>query len=158
MILISRILLTTITNIFLKKVTLHTLTDRLSLFGVFTKSQVAKEQRLIIDLKNVKKPITLKEIGDIAFLRSEFSIADALTKMKNQDHFINTLTSNNLERPVDQPIVWDIMLFFKINKGSVSVTQLCSYLTIGISWVSLRMNNSITCSFFLRHLQSPRTL
>lgn len=92
-------------HIIQNRVRLHMLTDSLSLFDVLTRNHVTTEKRLMIDLKNVTNAYHSKEIDDIAFVRSEFNIADALTKTKSQEFLIKTLTKNKLEHPIDQWIV-----------------------------------------------------
>lgn len=59
----------------------------------------------MIDLINVKSVYHSRNIDDIAFVRFEFSTADALAKTKNQLFLIITLTSNTIAHPIDK---WNI--------------------------------------------------
>jgi hypothetical protein len=56
-------------------------TDRLSLFDVITKSSTTAEKRLMIDLVVVREAYDRMEIAQLAFLRTNWNPADALTKV-----------------------------------------------------------------------------
>lgn len=53
------------------------LTDGLSFLQVLTRSHITTGKTLMIDLESVKKDYHSKDIHDIAFKRSELSVADA---------------------------------------------------------------------------------
>lgn len=66
-----------------KNLRLHMLTGSLSLLDVLTRNEIRIEERLMINFEIVEKTYHSEEINAIAFVRSEFSVADALTKTKN---------------------------------------------------------------------------
>lgn len=88
-----------------KVILLQLFTDSLSSFDVLTRAKTTTEKRLMIDLKSVKESYDKNEIADIAFIRSEFNIADALTKIKKHSILIETLMHGKLDHPVEQWIV-----------------------------------------------------
>ncbi len=92
-------------NIMGKVVPLSMFTDSLSLFDVLTRAKVTTERRLMIDLQTVKESYDKKEINHVSFIRSEYNIADALTKVKKDSILLQTLKSGRLDHPVEQWII-----------------------------------------------------
>lgn len=72
-----------------------------------------QQERLMIGFKNVKNAYLSKEIDDIIFMRPNFNIADALMNTKNQEFLIKILTSKIFEHPIDQWIVWEVILILR---------------------------------------------
>ena len=85
-------------------------TDSLSLFDVLTKASMTTEKRLMIDIQCIKDFSRKMEVDDIAYVKSEYDIADPLTKIRLDSILIDTLRSNKLNHPVGQ---W-------MNRGKVS--------------------------------------
>ena len=80
------------------------LTDSLSLFDVITKAKITSEKRLIIDVKIVKDAYQRNELHNIAFIRSEYNPADALTKINISDILNKVLQKSLLLHPIEQCI------------------------------------------------------
>ena len=80
-----------IQSILNKVILLRMLTDSLSLFDVLTKATVTTEKRLMIDLQNVKDSYHNNEIYHVAFILSENTLADPLTKLNNTIYFMDDL-------------------------------------------------------------------
>lgn len=77
-------------------------TDSKSLFDIIAKCSNTAEKRFQIDLAAVEKGYGSQEISDIAFIRSEYNPADALTKVTRSDLLENILDKNILEHPIEQ--------------------------------------------------------
>ena len=92
-------------NIMGKVVPLSMFTDSLSLLDVLTRAKVTTERRLMIDLQTVKESYDKKEIDNVSFIRSEYNISDALTKIKKDSILLKTLKSGKLDHPVEQWII-----------------------------------------------------
>ena len=57
------------------------------------------------NLAAVKEGYGSQEISDIAFIRSEYNPADALTKVTRSDLLENILDKNILEHPIEQWVI-----------------------------------------------------
>lgn len=80
-------------------------TDSKSLFDIITKYSDTTEKRLQIDLSSVREGYKSQEISDIAFIRSQFNPADALTKITNNNILQNIIQLNYINHPIEQWIV-----------------------------------------------------
>lgn len=88
-----------------KELPLRMLTDNKSLFDVLTKATSTTEKRLMIDIQTVRDAYRSFEVNDVALVRSEFNIADALTKCKSQSIMIDTIRNGRLDHPIQQWII-----------------------------------------------------
>lgn len=84
---------------------LRMITDSLSLFDVLTKASTTTEKRLKIDLQTVQNSYDKSEIQDVAFIRSEYNIADVLTKMKKKKGLMQAINTSVLGHPIQQWII-----------------------------------------------------
>lgn len=64
------------------RISLSMMTDIKSLYNVITRVFTRAEERIMIDLWTVKNAYTSFDENDVALIRSNFNIADALTKLK----------------------------------------------------------------------------
>jgi hypothetical protein len=80
-------------------------TDSLSLFDVITKSSTTAEKRLMIDLVVVRDAYDRMEIEQLAFLRTYYIPAVALTKVSRNTYLETILTTGTIDHPVAQWVV-----------------------------------------------------
>jgi hypothetical protein len=80
-------------------------TDSLSLFDVITKSSTTAEKRLTIDLVVVREAFDRMEIAHLAFLRTNWNTADALSKVSRNNYLETILTTGTIDHPVAQWVV-----------------------------------------------------
>ena len=80
-------------------------TDSKSLFDTITKRSQTKEKRFMIDLFTVRQAYKNKEISNVAWVRSEYNLADAMTKTSKNDSLDRVLETGVLDHPVEQWIV-----------------------------------------------------
>ena len=92
-------------NITGKFVPLSMFTDSLSLFDVLTRAKTTTEKRLMIDLQTVKDSYDKKEIESVSFVRSEYNVADALTKVKKASTLIEVMRTGKIDHPIEQWII-----------------------------------------------------
>lgn len=83
------------------------ITHSFSLFDILTKASSTTEKRLMTDLETVQRSFNKMEIQDVAYIRSEYGIADALTKVVKQNILANAIESSSLYHPIQQWIVRD---------------------------------------------------
>lgn len=84
---------------------LSVIKDTRSSFDVIVRTSTTTEKRLTIDLQNMTDPYTLFEVNDVALIRSEHNIADALTKVKTKGILHDTITPKKLDYPIEQWII-----------------------------------------------------
>jgi hypothetical protein len=80
-------------------------TDSLSLFNVMTKPSTTPEKRLMIDLVVVREEYDRMEIAQLAFLRTNWNPADALTKFSRNTYLETILTIGTIDHPVAQWVI-----------------------------------------------------
>jgi hypothetical protein len=71
-------------------------TDSLSVFFVITKSSTTAMKRLMINLAVVREAYDRMEIAQLAFPRTNWNSADALTKVSRNTYLETTLTTEQL--------------------------------------------------------------
>lgn len=84
---------------------LSMMTDSLSLFHISTEASCTTEKLLMIDLQTVQDFFNKMEIQDLAYIRSEYNTADALTEVKKQSILVNALQTSSFDHLVQQWIV-----------------------------------------------------
>jgi hypothetical protein len=80
-------------------------TDSLSLFNVITMSSTTAETWLMIDLAVVREAYGRMEIAQLAFLRTTWNPADALTEVSRNTYLYTILTAGTTDHSVAQWIV-----------------------------------------------------
>lgn len=70
---------------------LSMMTGSLSLLDIFTTALCITEKRFMIDFKTVQDSYNKSETQDVSYFRSEYNIADELTKVKKQSIFGDAL-------------------------------------------------------------------
>jgi hypothetical protein len=84
--------------------------DSLSLFDVITKSSTTAEKRLMIDLVVVREAYDRMEIAQLAFLRTNWNLAYALTKVSRNTYLETILTTETIDHLVAQWVVrWRVL-------------------------------------------------
>ena len=84
-----------------RDVPLHMYTDSKSLFDTITRRSQTQEKRLLIDLATVRDAYRSKEISNVAWIRSEYNLADPMTKHCS-NHFLEVIDTGVLDHPVEQ--------------------------------------------------------
>lgn len=84
-------------------------TDSKSLFDVITKNSVISEKRLMVDVQAIREAYQRMEIYDVAWIRSEFNPANALTKIKENQVLHRVLDEGIIEHPVAQWVLRDTL-------------------------------------------------
>lgn len=84
---------------------LSMMTDSVSLFAVLTKSSTTTEKTLMIDIQTVKESYRSEELNNVAFIRFEHNMADALIKVKSHDGLTKTMINRKIEYPIEQWII-----------------------------------------------------
>lgn len=81
------------------------LTDSQSLFRILTSHKRTTEGRLMIDLFAVRQSYRRGEIDNVGLIRSEYNIADDLTKLKGNGALFRAMLTNRLLHPVEDFII-----------------------------------------------------
>ena len=80
-------------------------TDSKSLFDTITKRSQISEKRLLIDMATVRDAYRRKEMQNIGFIKTNYNIADPLTKESENETLDELLYTGILQHPVSQWIV-----------------------------------------------------
>lgn len=80
-------------------------TDSASLFQVITKATRTSERRLMIDVEACREAYEKREIADIALIRSEYNLADCMTKIMDPHQLLELLKTNTLHNSVQQCVI-----------------------------------------------------
>jgi hypothetical protein len=81
------------------------LTDSQSLFNVMTTQKRTTEDRLMIDRYAARQSYCRAEIWNIGLIRSEFNIAENVTRLKGNGALFHAMVSGHLVHPVENYIV-----------------------------------------------------
>ena len=88
-----------------KVIAVRLYTDSKSLFDVITKNSVTTEKRLMIDVRSVREAYVNMELNNVAWIRSEYNPADALTKVKDNLVLTKAIDEGFITHPVEQWVV-----------------------------------------------------
>ena len=88
-----------------RDVPLHLFTDSKSLFDIISKGSRTREKRVMLDVYAAREGYTSQCISNIGFVRSEYNIADGLTKPKVQAALFNVVNSGKHRPEVEQWIM-----------------------------------------------------
>lgn len=83
------------------------LTDSKNLFDVISKGTRTSEKRLMLDVACAREGFRNMEINDIGFIRSNYNLADGLTKSMKQAGLLSVMNTSRLDYEVDQWIIRD---------------------------------------------------
>jgi hypothetical protein len=75
-------------------------TDSARLFDSITSIKRTTECRLMLDIYAAREAYKKREIDNIALIRSQYNIADAMTKVKGNGALLNALETHKLAHPV----------------------------------------------------------
>lgn len=93
---------------------LNMTTDSKSLFDVIARTSITTGKRLKIDLQNAKDVYAPFEVNDVALMRSEYNIANALTMAERKCVLFDTISNEKLDHAIEQ---W--LICTKADKASV---------------------------------------
>jgi hypothetical protein len=88
-----------------RHVPLLMLTDSAGLFDFITRGKRTTEGRLMLDLCAAREAYKNREIDNIALIRSEHNVADAMTKVSGNEALLKMLKSHRLNHAVVQHVV-----------------------------------------------------
>lgn len=88
---IALLMKTDIVNMMIKSIRLNRYSDSLCLFEILTKETIPIGKHLMIDLFCIKNAYTSGEIDVNFFIRSEYNLADSLTKKTKSSALLDTL-------------------------------------------------------------------
>ena len=80
-------------------------TDNKSLFDVVTRNSVTTEKRLMLNIRSVREAYQDLDLNDMAWIRSEYNPADALTKVKENTVLNTAIDFGVIKHPVEQWII-----------------------------------------------------
>jgi hypothetical protein len=78
------------------------LTDSKALFDVLTRTRYTTERRLMVDIAAAREAYHEQIISNIGLIRSEFNIADGLTKAGPNEALSKFLVTHCLDHPIEQ--------------------------------------------------------
>jgi hypothetical protein len=84
-----------------RKLSICLRTDSLAVFDAISKNTAPKDQRLQIDIAQLRESWQRREIGELAFIRSRLNIADSLTK-RDSSSLLRVLQSGLDEAELEQ--------------------------------------------------------
>jgi hypothetical protein len=88
-----------------KDIPLLMLTDSKSLFDIMTTQKRTTEGRLMVDAFAARQSFKRGEIDHIALIRTEFDLADDLTKLKGNGALRSAMRSYRIQHPIVDFIV-----------------------------------------------------
>jgi hypothetical protein len=81
------------------------LTDSKSLFDIITTQKRTTEHRLMIDIFAARQAYRRREIDNIGLIRSEFNLADDLTKLRGNGAMLRAIQSGRIQHPIEDFVV-----------------------------------------------------
>lgn len=95
-------------ELFGREIPLRMLLDSRSLFDVLSRGTLTTERRLVIDLLAAREAYTKGDISDLGNVRSEFNLADCLTKQMDCSSMRHVMTTARINHPVEEWVVRDL--------------------------------------------------
>lgn len=141
--------------------------DSISLFYIKRKTTLTTEKGLIIELQCVHDAYHVEKIPGVAFVRTNFNLQDALTKLKANSYLLKSLKHSRLCHLIKQGVIraWPIQKSDQRKAGSVGGprsiskklvrTQLCWKATLLIcatSTISLTTSSVLNRQITFRRL------
>jgi hypothetical protein len=87
------------------EIPLSMLTDSQPLFDVLTKKKITTEKRLMIDLAATREAYAHRIITNIGLIKSEYNVADGMTKLHSNNALAQQLRTARISHPVEQYII-----------------------------------------------------
>jgi hypothetical protein len=84
-----------------RKVSMTMYTDSKALYDVHTSNRTTTEARLAVELAATRQSCNQFEIQSVGLIRSEFNLADALTKQEPNDALYKALTTGKISHTVE---------------------------------------------------------
>jgi hypothetical protein len=88
-----------------KHIPLLMLTDSAGLFDAITRHRQTTEGRLMIDIYAAREAYRKREMDNIALIRSQHNVADALTKVPGNGALLAVLKQHSVDHPVEQYVL-----------------------------------------------------
>jgi hypothetical protein len=88
-----------------KRVPMLMLMDSASLFDAITRQRRTSEGRLMIDMYAAREAYRRHDLDNISLIKSEFNLADALTKVPGNSALLDTLRTHRISHPVAQYVL-----------------------------------------------------
>ena len=90
-------------------VPMHLLTDSKSLFDIISKGSRTSEKRIMLDIHATREAYRHQEISNIGFVRSQYNLADGLTKPKMQGSLLGVLRKGQHQVQCEQWIIQNML-------------------------------------------------
>jgi hypothetical protein len=81
------------------------LMDSASLFDAITRQKRTSEGRLKIDMYAAREAYRRHDLDNIALIKSEFNLTDALTKVPGNSALLDALRTHRISHPVAQYVL-----------------------------------------------------
>jgi hypothetical protein len=81
------------------------LTDSAALFDAITRRKRTSEGRLMLDIYAAGEAYRRGEMDNIALIRTQYNIADAMTKTQGNDALLRVLQTHRIDHPVVQYVL-----------------------------------------------------
>ena len=85
-----------------RRIPLQIFTDSKTLFDVIVRGSTTRERRLMIDIYATRQAYRRDEIADIGLIRSEYNLADCMTKIMKPKQMLRVMKIGVLRHPVEQ--------------------------------------------------------
>lgn len=85
-----------------QRVPLQVFTDSKTLFDVIVRVSTTSKRRLMIDIHATREAYDRQEITDIGLVRSQYNLADCMTKIMLPKQMIQVMRTSKLSHPVEQ--------------------------------------------------------
>jgi hypothetical protein len=81
------------------------LTDSATLFDAITRHRRTSEGRLMLDIYAAREAYRNREMDNICLIRSEYNVADAMTKAPGNSALLKTIQTHFIYHPVVQYVI-----------------------------------------------------
>jgi hypothetical protein len=88
-----------------RKVPITMYTDSKGMYDVLTSNRTTTEGRLMIDITATRQSYNRFEMQRIGLIRSEFNLADALTKHEPNDALFKAMSTGKISHPIEDFII-----------------------------------------------------
>jgi hypothetical protein len=80
-------------------------TDSAGVFDAITRHRRTTEGRLMIDIYAAREAYRNREIDNIALIRTQYNVADAMKKVPGSSALLNALRTHRIDHPVVQYVL-----------------------------------------------------
>ena len=92
-------------NMLCVKIPLIMMTDSKQVFDVLTRVKYTTEKQLMVDIAAAREAYDENIISNFGLIRSEFNLADSMTKIGSHSALLTVMQDCHLKHPVEQFII-----------------------------------------------------